>query len=531
MPALSSRERFKLFEHSYRTRGGNLKQACRDLNTTPIELFNFLSPTYKFELLNLRLQSVKSLDKVCRELGVERSEVLQTAAEAGYIMENGTFKKEDPLTPAGLLAVCDSQDRERFTDEELIQACLLLNPKQRKQLIKDGTDRYTSLFREPQGPPAYAIYDSRTGRTEEISQYYETGYKYRKGSRRDLDHYAGCLLGGAVGDALGYPVEFSSWPEIERKYGAGGIKDLETSSSGKALISDDTQMTLFTAEGLLRAVTRGMYRGLSHPPGVIYYAYLRWLYTQGELKNKEKEYRFPLDGWLVTLPELRARRAPGTTCISALRSGKMGTIEEPLNDSKGCGGVMRAAPVGLLTRFEDPFMLACQAAAITHGHPSGYLAAGVLAQIIRNIIDGYSLMDSIKKALARLKKHKNHEECLAAVEKALELYEKGDFSVQAVESLGGGWVAEEALSISVFCSLAAGKDFAAGVRMAVNHSGDSDSTGAITGNILGALLGYRAIPGEWAEKVELSKEIIEVANDLLVEFSYDSWWECKYPGV
>jgi ADP-ribosyl-[dinitrogen reductase] hydrolase len=91
----------------------------------------------------------------------------------------------------------------------------------------------------------------------------------------------GCLLGGAVGDALGAPVEFLSLAEIRRRFGPDGIRDYAHAYGRLGAITDDTQMTLFTAEGLLRAWVRGTVKGLYHPPGVIHHAYLRWLVTQG----------------------------------------------------------------------------------------------------------------------------------------------------------------------------------------------------------------------------------------------------------
>lgn len=101
-------------------------------------------------------------------------------------------------------------------------------------------------------------------------------------------------------------------------------------------ITDDTQMTLFTAEGLLRASVRGALKGICHGPTVVHHAYARWLHTQGE--ECPKWSGMALDGWLITVSEMHARRAPGATCLAALRSGKMGTISSPLNESKGCGG-------------------------------------------------------------------------------------------------------------------------------------------------------------------------------------------------
>lgn len=105
--------------------------------------------------------------------------------------------------------------------------------------------------------------------------------------RRDCDHFRGCLLGGAIGDALGWPVEFMRLNEIKQKYGEAGISNLILGRNGKAEITDDTQMTLFTAEGLLRADSRYRQKGICHPSTMVYHAYLRWLYTQDYPKANE----------------------------------------------------------------------------------------------------------------------------------------------------------------------------------------------------------------------------------------------------
>jgi ADP-ribosylglycohydrolase len=102
-------------------------------------------------------------------------------------------------------------------------------------------------------------------------------------------------------------------------------------------------------------------------------------------------------------------------------------------------------------------------------------------------------------------------------------------TAELVEKLGGGWGAEEALAISIYCALAAKGDFAQGLILAVNHGGDSNSTGAITGNIMGALLGRRAIPVNWLERLELRQEIETVALDLFVRYEDSPGWKKKYP--
>lgn len=321
-----------------------------------------------------------------------------------------------------------------------------------------------------------------------------------------------------------------SLAEIRRQHGPDGVTDLVAGDWPAGSITDDTQMTLFTAEAMIRALHRFNDRGLASPAAMARRAYLRWLHTQGEPIHEEV-----LDGWLVGVKGLCARRAPGTTCLSALRSGGYGERDAPVNDSKGCGGVMRVAPVGLALR--DPFPAGCEVAAVTHGHPTGQLAAGCLADLVKKLLEGMGLRDATDAAATRLAKERGHEETTAAVEKALSLADKGGPSASRVESLGGGWVAEEALAIGLYCALTA-RDFEHGVLLAVNHSGDSDSTGSIAGNLLGLIHGEARIPKRWLERLELRDVITEIADDLWAHFSREESprsssksddWD-RYPG-
>jgi ADP-ribosyl-[dinitrogen reductase] hydrolase len=343
-----------------------------------------------------------------------------------------------------------------------------------------------------------------------------------------VDKYSGCLLGGAVGDALGWPVEFLSIGEIREKYGRDGILNFEETSGGIGAITDDTQMSLFTAEGLFREYSRVLGTD-EHPEYAVsvYHAYLRWLHTQGEV-SRDPHFHDCLGGGLMEIPELNHRRAPGTTCLTALIKGRMGTIDSPVNDSKGCGGVMRVAPVGLfcaaLHNTGDATMTAgrafeigCACAAITHGHPLGYLPAGFLAAVIFLLVSGRGLEESISATMGILAERPERERCMLAAEvnQALRCNRKKKPCPETVERFGGGWAGDEALVISLYCALAAEGDFSAGVRLAVNHSGDSDSTGSITGNVLGALLGKGAIPEEWLVDLEIRRVIEETACGLL----------------
>ena len=340
---------------------------------------------------------------------------------------------------------------------------------------------------------------------------------------RTIYHFKGCLLGGAVGDALGAAIEFLSLNQIRSAYGQQGLTDYAPAYGRKGAITDDTQMLLFTTEGLILSGARHEYAQKDMVVTAVYHAYLRWLYTQKVNLQKQLINDYGtcsiIDGILTGHKELFSQRAPGKTCMSALRSGKMGTIDNPINNSKGCGGVMRIAPVGLFYKDADKaFMIGCKCAAITHGHPSGYLASGVMASIISMIISGDSLQDAVAASIRILKTQKNHEESLRAIEYAVEMSHKGDQSPEIIEKIGAGWVAEEALAISLYCALTAGDDFRKGVLLAVNHSGDSDSTGSITGNIIGALYGIDTIPNNWLKGLEIKDLIEEIAVDLYDQF-------------
>ncbi len=338
---------------------------------------------------------------------------------------------------------------------------------------------------------------------------------------KDLQQYTGCLLGGAAGDALGYAVEFTSAKEIFRRYGPEGIRSYAL-RDGLALISDDTQMTMFTAAGLLACDAReGDEAARKAYAQSIASAYLDWYQTQrchGPVPAKGT------GGWLMDVAALYSPRAPGNTCMSALSAGGKGTIANPANHSKGCGGVMRAAPVGLYfagrpesIAFSDE--VGADAGAVTHGHPLGWLPSAMLAHIVRRIVEnGDTIFEAVTDALDSMEgtfAGVAHWGVLRAlIEKAIHLAEGDLEDLQAIQALGEGWVGDEAIAIAVYCALRHRDNFEACLAAAVNHSGDSDSTGAIAGNILGASLGEQGIPEKFLTNLELQAELRRLAQEL-----------------
>ncbi|MER7727247.1 ADP-ribosylglycohydrolase family protein [Streptomyces sp. NPDC096323] len=354
----------------------------------------------------------------------------------------------------------------------------------------------------------------------------------------------GCLLGGAIGDALGNPVEFLSLAGIRRAHGEQGVRRLTADEDGvTGRVTDDTQMTLFTAEGLIRAHSRAMAKGIGGAEtAIIKHAYLRWLDTQNHPAPPAGGPQHPVrSGWLRQQPWLYARRAPGNACLTGLTSGHTPDprgpvgVPGPVNtESKGCGTVMRSAPFGLTGQdAAAAFELAARCAQITHGHPTGAYAAGALAAITAHLLEGDSLSGSVLRAMDLLARHSGHEETTVALRGAVDLAARGAPSAEKVESLGAGWVAEEALAIAVYCALVlpgAGQVGEA-LLLSVNHSGDSDSTGAVCGNLLGARHGDTCLPPSWLVLTEGRAVIAEVADDLCLEFAHTVVWpEGRYPG-
>ena len=355
---------------------------------------------------------------------------------------------------------------------------------------------------------------------------------------KQLDKIRGSLIGGAVGDALGYPVEFiNSYMGIQKRYGENGITRLDTTqwwlpdeeNSGKAWISDDTQMTLFTACGLLNAKAHG-----AAPKYAICEAYFEWYYTQiGKRSGRHK------DCWIGDVPELNNRRAPGQTCITALQDILRG--KDPYNNSKGCGGIMRTAPVALygavwrdmpegeplegrISSIKDVDMLSADAAEITHQHPLGWLSSALEAHVIYRILQKDSpTVDDFKEYLSEgydmlLALYPNETayiaELRALTDKALGLVDSSASDVENIETIGEGWTGDEALAMAIYCTVKYFNNFEQAMIASVNHRGDSDSTGAVTGNILGAVVGYDAIPEFFKTNLELHDVILHVAGDL-----------------
>ncbi|MFE6919415.1 ADP-ribosylglycohydrolase family protein [Nocardia sp. NPDC057663] len=354
-----------------------------------------------------------------------------------------------------------------------------------------------------------------------------------------LNAVHGCLVGGAIGDALGAPVETKSLHRIRAEYGHLGVSD----DAADLRISEETQLTAFTVEALIRGSVRARAKGIGGATlGLLQQGMLVWL--RGQVRDLP-DHRFALHSSLSDHPELTEQRGVANSVYTALRqaaergapTSPLGTRDQPINNSKGSGAVMRAAPCGFGYAADRSgaalgaiFELGCDAAALTHGHPSGWLPAGTLAALVYRVSRGVDTAIALDHARAELASYPGHEETSAALDAAIALASRTARpgrppGPEDLETLGQGWIGPEALALAVFAVLAAEAVggpphliVRTGLLLSVNHSGDSDATGSIAGSLLGARYGRTALPHRWSRTVDARPVLDRLATDYCTEF-------------
>lgn len=332
------------------------------------------------------------------------------------------------------------------------------------------------------------------------------------------DKIAGCLYGGALGDALGLPTEFMKIGEIYRRFGRTGHMRLPS----RAHVTDDTQMTLRVAQALRLARGR----------------------TPREVaRTLRRQYV----AWMRYDPP----RAPGVTCLTAIRRLARGARwREATNaDSKGCGANMRVAPVAFLPRTEDVAGVAQLQAALTHGHPVALAASELTALAIRWAAQDCPLERLPEKLLAHARKKTiagTYERSwlgdrlprrwkgTARDQMTLAWSRMTDACVDVIialaddtvtdpcEVLGQAWVADEAFATALYCAVRYRHDPVEAISRAARTNGDSDSIASIAGQVVGARYGLAAWSADWVRRVENTELIASTARNLVDEL--DEVW-------
>ncbi|MFI5999084.1 ADP-ribosylglycohydrolase family protein [Streptomyces sp. NPDC051366] len=358
----------------------------------------------------------------------------------------------------------------------------------------------------------------------------------------------GTLLGSALGDAFGAPLADLPLDAVREAHGPQGLTEPAPAYGRRGTVTAATQLTLFTVDGLIRAHVRRD-TGAWHPPTDIHRAYLRWAVTQHDWGPDERRKD---NGWLAGQEWLYARRGPGRACMTGFADDVLGTLDQPKNPTaRDAAAATRSGPFGLLVGWDPALVLqlATECAAQSHGHPAAYLSAGAFAVIVHGLTRGDSLDAAIQRALGLLGARPGHQNVTDALQRAVAAVPQGPPSPEAVASVaageggggggGGGLGAEDALAVAVYCALVA-EDVPHGLRLAVNHDGDSTAAGALCGALLGALHGETALPGAWLADLEGRATLLEIADDFALEMTQGptlhgpavpaSGWPARYPA-
>ena len=354
--------------------------------------------------------------------------------------------------------------------------------------------------------------------------------------------YRGCLLGLAVGDAMGYTVDERTLAEIREDYGPNGLLGYDL-VNGYADVTSYTQLAAFTCNGLLLGLTRGQMQGKMAPfVRYIGLSHREWAASQRPWGRPERTFC-----WLIRRKEMCRRHCMDTWMLDTLSRDRLGTPEEPVNHFASPGSITAAAVVGL---FFDPETmdqgeidrLGAEAVALTHGSPLAFLPGALLAHLVsRTLRDTRSsikelaeqAMEAFSEQFSR--EYGQTDEVCALVRQAMALAEDEKTApVDAMERLrceNGAQV----LAGAVYACLAGREDFDSSMIIAVNHSGRSAAVGAITGAILGARLGEEALPEFYLECLEPADILRELADDLyqgcpmeMNDIFYDDDWDRKY---
>ena len=351
-----------------------------------------------------------------------------------------------------------------------------------------------------------------------------------------LTYYRGCLLGLAVGDAMGSAIDKKSWEEICDSYGPNGLLGYDLQND-YADITSYTQLAAFAANGLLLGATRGQAESY---PNYMALALKEWAKAQQFRLGAERTHC-----WVAQVEPLRRRLCMDARMPEALSRETLGTPDSPINTALTPGALTTAVAVGLFydSKRMDPRQighLGAGAVALTHGNPESFLSGAVLAYLIAGILSApeQTLIRQLDRALRAVKElyEDRFGTAYDAVEellrRAVVLTEDPELSGLAAMTLLGCTTAPECLAGAIYACLSCPKDFDQAMILSVNHSGRSAAVGAVAGSILGAYLGADALPEFYLESIEPTAALDELATDLALGRQttriFDDSWDQKY---
>ena len=360
-------------------------------------------------------------------------------------------------------------------------------------------------------------------------------------SKRDA--YRGCLLGLAIGDAMGYPVDTKTWLQIQEEYGPYGLMGYDL-RNGYAEVSSHTQITAVSCNGLLLGLTRGQVYGKMAP-------FVRYVgLAQQEWAIGQRRYDQPSRNhcWVYRVSDMRHRHCTDTRMVETLNRGKLGSLEDPVNRYDTPASLISAVAAGLFAETGkmdqvESNRLGAESVALTHGHPLAFLPGAMVAHLIRGCLrqPPKPLYTLVKEALGALQTQFVREyprevsQITALVEQAMSLAEERLTQPAAAMERLKCDTGAEVLAGAIYAALLCEEDFDSAMVIAVNHSGRSAAVAALTGAILGAQLGEEILPEFYMDGLFIADVLRDLADDLVQgcpmvrgSLLFDGDWESKY---
>lgn len=279
----------------------------------------------------------------------------------------------------------------------------------------------------------------------------------------------GCLLGTAVGDALGLPYEGLSPRRAQRLLGE---PDRYRLLFGRGMVSDDTEHTCMVVQSLLC--------------------------SGGEIAKFRDDFAARLRWWLLSLPA-------GTGLATARAIVKLWCGFPPTKSgvfSAGNGPAMRASVLGVLLPTSQVFDFVAVSSQVTHTDPkatSGAMAVALASHVASRgeVVDPQEYLEALKDVL----KSQPADELLTLMERAVTGLASGqttfEFSSSVSSARGVTGYVNHTVPVAVFAWLKHQHDFRMAVQEVIRCGGDADTTAAIVGGIVGASVGPEGIPAEW----------------------------------
>lgn len=301
------------------------------------------------------------------------------------------------------------------------------------------------------------------------------------------------LLGSAVADAVGVPVEFKSRAELKENP-VVGMREYGTWRQPAGTWSDDTSLTIATMESITRLQKIDERDILNN--------FVRW-YLHDEFVAGDRG--FDCGNTTASGIEKFLHKIPPAFCGMSDAS------------SNGNGSLMRILPVAVYLykingrNFYDREMkIIHSVSGLTHAHPRSLIACGIYCMFAAQILDGAGVREALTAALGDAEKYYIVDKKFFAELEYFKRLFQPDFADTPEDEIRSGGYVVDTLEAAIWCILNT-DNYRDLVLKAVNLGGDTDTTADVAGGIGGILYGEEGIPADWLATLKKADYLREIA--------------------